>query len=145
MSTTDEIGTTNKLGKWLIILFLIVALPGALLSSWSLDKFQKVVNDNPEKDWAPDLQRWIAGSYANTLRPGPAAERYEWAANMYAGKNNFEMAGEMYLRQAQELEADNKKWSALPVYERIEKEYKDYAVGAKAHGAVIRLTTMSRP
>lgn len=145
MTTEDEIGSPNRLGRWLIIIAIVVGLPSLLFSSWTLDKLQEQVNKNYDKPWCADMQNRIAWAYSVTMRPDVAAERYEWAARLYENQRNFEAAGEALYNQGVELEAANKKYNALPVYEDVEDRYKEYPIGAKAHGAVVRLKTMSRP
>ena len=145
MSNTSEIGYPSRM-KWVVILGIVIVLPALLLSEWSLDKMQeKLVNPNPQKSWAANLQKYIAHSFNYTLRQDRAAARYGWAADLYARQGNFDEAGEQLYNQAVALEDSNKKWEAKPIYERLSTEYKDYPVGARAHGALVRLNTMSRP
>jgi hypothetical protein len=145
MSNTSEIGYPNRT-KWIVFFGVLIALPSILLSEWSLDKIQeKVVNTHAEKPWAADLQKYIAHGFNYTLRQEKAAPRYAWAANLYANQNNYTEAGEQLYSQAVALEDCNKKWEAKPIYEQLERDYRDYPVGAKAHGALVRLNTMSRP
>lgn len=145
MSNTSEIGYPSRM-KWVVILGILIVIPSLLLSEWSLDKMQeKLVNKNAEKAWAAGLQKYIAHGFSWTLRPAKAAPRYAWAADLYARQGNFHEAGDALYSQAQALEDANKKWEAKPIYEQIEAHYKEYPVGAKAHGALVRLNTMSRP
>lgn len=145
MSTTSEIGSTNKLGKWVIICIVVMVVPSVLMSEYCLEKFQAHIAKNFDKDWAPGAQKWVAYIYGHTMRHERAAERYGFAATLYAERRDYTTAGELLYAQAHELESANKKYEALPIYERVEEEYKEYPVGARAHGAVVRLKLLSRP
>ncbi len=147
MSNTDEIGSGNKLSKWLIILGVIVLIPTLLLTEWSLEFWQRQLQDKADRTWAPDAQLFIARSYGWTLRPEKAAERYEWSATLLSKHGRHAEAGEALYDQAHEIEqlGGVSKWVALPKYEYIATYYRDYPVGARAHGAAVRLKTMSRP
>lgn len=147
MSNTSEIGYPSRT-KWVVAVIVLIALPSLVLSEWSLEKIQaKFVHEAAQagKPWASDVQKWIAHGYGYTLRPKRAAERYGWAADLYARQGNYDEAGWCYFNKAVELEASNDKWTAKGIYEQVESDYKEYPVGAKAHGALVRLNTMSRP
>jgi len=145
VSNTDEIMSHLPVRKWVLVAIVCLMIPSLMLTSWGLEKFQKVVNDHSDKAWAADLELWIARCYAYTLRPEKASEKYQWAANLYHALGNDELAGDCLYHEAEECEAANKKWEAIPKYEYLADAYKDYPSGARAHNAVIRLKTMSRP
>ena len=148
MSTTDEIGSPNKLGKWLLTAVILLGVPSFVLSAWSLERFHRVVEDNLDKPWCSDMQRWIANAYAYSLRPEPAAVRYEYAANLYRTQDNYTMAGEMFYQQAhafEDMTNSNNKYTALAIYDRLAEDYRDYPAGAKAKAASTRIQTMGRP
>jgi hypothetical protein len=148
MSNSDEITTRNPVLKWLLIFSIVIGIPSLLLSAWFLGRMQGVVNDNAEKPWSADLQRWIAHSYAYTLRPERAAESYEYASRQYARFENWELAGEMQYDQAKEYEnmdAYLDRIKAAEVYERLADQYKDYPVGALAAKQLQRLKVNQRP
>lgn len=153
-SESSELGGSNKLGKWFLIILLGIGIPSLILSQWSLEKLQGVVNDNSapeklkEKAWTADLQKWIAHAYNYSLRPEHAVEKYQWAGDLYSRLQNFDAAGWMYYDQGLALEDSGKyenKGRALEIYEKLADEYKEYPVGAKASAAAIRIKTYGRP
>jgi hypothetical protein len=147
MSGSDDLVGGSKLGKWLVIAVIVIALPTLAIMDVSLKKGQKLVDENAEKSWAKPLQRFIAGAYSIKFRHAEAAQAYEYASRFYFAEHDEPTAAWMLFYQANEIEAKDStgKWAALPLYEKIAEEYPKTDAGAKASMSVTRIKTMSRP
>ena len=139
-------GGGKKNWAWIAVGVLLIFGPIVLLSDWGLGKCQGYVNDNQQKSWAADGQRYIATAYAWTMRPEQAAKAYEWAAVLYQKDNNQDQVAWMTLAQAQEVEdLPSGKYYAIPIYEGLAANYPNHPAGVEAKGCLVRLKTMSRP
>jgi len=139
MWSTNEVGLRSQLLRWALLLSLVFAGPGVILSEWFLDKVQARVNDNLSEPWAPDAQRWIAHAFAYTMRRDLAAERYGLAAQTYERHGDMLMASEMLMTQAEEYEAAYKKYHAIPIYKYVAARFEGYPAGRRASEALTRI------
>jgi hypothetical protein len=134
--------------KWLwgFLIAIVIGTPIALLSDWGLARVTAYVAENPQKDWAPDVQAWVAAAYAWTMRPEKAIHAYEYAATLYQDHNDQNAALDARLQAAIETEElPNGKYLAAPLYEDLANNYPETPAGKEAKGAVMRIRTMSRP
>lgn len=130
-----------------ILLTLGVAIPAVvlslafLLSSPSLDWYQKQIDRNPDSEFSRWMQLSTADLCYATWRPEEAAPRYRWFYERY--KTDLRRAHAL-LCYAQSLEEAGRNADAIDIYRKYLAEYPDHEEKGEAEIGVNRINNCRR-
>lgn len=118
------------------IILLVIFSPIILLSNWTLEQVQKIVNNYPEKPWSASWQIFLGDIYRYTFRQDRALECYKIFLDRYPQDPRYP---EIKYYYAQLLAVEGKITEAKKEITEFLEWYPDHPLRPSAEKILINL------